>query len=190
MKRKVLFAVAFGIAISAIYIRYAPVSAGDFREIAHYAVSVREFSRCAEDRNIVDELRANAAYLFVAWNKSGYNSYRASGRQLLNLTVGKLKCATDKRRFQLESDRAIRAIELALDRGEDIDALNGNGNGALHTAIYAGNHHVIEFLLSRGARLDTENSDGKTASEILSAIVEAEIGYDATFVEPLLRARN
>lgn len=189
MKRKLVVVIALGLLTSAAAIRFAPPQPETYRDIAHYAVSVRKFPWCDQDRSFFDEQRANVAYLFVALNRSGYNSYQASGRQLLHYTTGKIKCANDQPRFQVESDRAIRAMELALRRGEDIEALNANGNNALHMAVYAGNHHVVAFLLDRGASLNTKNADGETAGQILLGMVEADIGYDPTYLEPLLQVR-
>ena len=187
MKRTVLIAIVLGIAISVVGIRFIPLTAETYRDIAHYAVSVRKASWCDEERSFFDEKKADAAFAFIAWNRAGYQSYRASGRQLLNFTVGKTKCSNTAIRFRVESDRAIRGIELGLERGEDLHALNALGESALHMAVYAGNHEVVEFLLDRGASLDQENAEGKTASQILASLLDGDIGYDATHIEPLLR---
>jgi len=189
MKRKLLVAIALGLTLLVVLIRFAPLQPETYRDLAHYAVSVRKFSSCDKERSFFDEQRANAAYWIIRWNKSGYDSYRDSGRQLLQYAVGKIKCSNDKRRFDVESDRAIRAIGLALSRGEEINVLNGNGNTALHMAVHAGNHHVVKFLLDNGASLEAKNSDGETALQIVLGMVEADIGYDPTHIEPLLRAR-
>ncbi len=190
MRRKVTIVLASFIGLLAVGLRYAPLDSDTYRDVAHYAVAVRKFSSCEKGRSSLDELRANAAYWMVSWNHAGYNSYTASGRRLLLYTVGKLKCGPDKPRFQIESDRAIRAIELALERGEDIDQLNANGDNALHMAVTAGNHLIVEFLLNSGASLEAKNSDGETAMDIVKAMVVADIGYDPTKVEPLLLAHQ
>lgn len=189
MKRRILLASVLGIAISVVGLRLAPLSAETYRDIAHYAVSVRKSSWCDKQRSLLDEQRAHLAFAFIAWNRTGYYAYRSSGRQLLNFTVGKTKCANTAARFRVESDRAIRGIELALGRGEDIHALNAIGESPLHMAVYAGNHEVIAFLLERGASLEQVNANGKTASHILASLLDADIGYDATYVEPLLRTK-
>lgn len=190
MRRKIIIVLAICIGLLAVGLRYAPLEAETYREFAHYAVAVRKFSWCEKDRRFIDELRAEAAFWLVAWNQAGYSAYRESDRRLLLYTAGKIKCGPDKPRFQIESDRAIRAMSLALDRGEDIDELNAVGNNALHMAVFAGNHLIVDFLLNRGASLEAKNSDGQTAMDIVGSMVEADMGYDPTRVEPILLAHQ
>ena len=56
----------------------------------------------------------------------------------------------------------LGAMELALERGGgDVNAIDKNGETALHGAIYrGGNIAAIQFLAERGAALDVVNSKG------------------------------
>ncbi len=59
-------------------------------------------------------------------------------------------------------DECLAAMELALAAGGgDVDAIDKNGETALHGAIYrGGNIAAIRFLADRGAKLDVVNSKG------------------------------
>jgi ankyrin repeat protein len=57
-------------------------------------------------------------------------------------------------------------VKKLLDCGASIDAVDENGNTGLHLASRLGFDLVINFLISRGAKLDIKNSEGKTASEV------------------------
>ena len=190
MQPKIVIAIAVSLTILAVSIRYAPLRESTHRDVAHYAVSVRKLSSCEKERSLLDELKAKAAYWLITWNVSGYKSYSESGRSLLLFTTGKIKCAPDKSRFLVESARANRAIDLALRRGEDINSVNGIGQNALHMAALAGNHLVAARLLDHGASLEAKNSEGETALDIVRSMAEADIGYDAAQIEPLLLTRE
>lgn len=169
-----------------IGLRYLPVGAETYRAIAHYAVSVRMSSSCTEAPGLIDHVKADAAFLFIAWNRPGYDSYSDAGRSLLHLATGKVKCAPGTARYNIEAERAIRGIDHSIRRGEDLQAVNGLGDTALHTAVAAGNHHVIAYLLGRGANPAALNADNETPVELLKGLVEAGIGYDSSSIEPLL----
>jgi ankyrin repeat protein len=65
-------------------------------------------------------------------------------------------------RFKTEA-QAIAAIDLALERGLDINAVDGRGRAALHGAALQGYDEVVQALVDRGARLDIEDNEGFTA---------------------------
>ena len=58
----------------------------------------------------------------------------------------------------------LAAVKLALDAGGgDVNAIDANGETALHGAVYrGGNISVIQFLADRGAKLDVVNAKGWT----------------------------
>jgi ankyrin repeat protein len=64
-------------------------------------------------------------------------------------------------RFKTQ-DEAIAAIDLLLQHGLDIDAVDGRGRTALHGAALQGYDEVVEALANRGATLDLEDKDGFT----------------------------
>ena len=59
---------------------------------------------------------------------------------------------------------ALAAVQLAFEAGGgDVNAIDANGETALHGAIYrGGNLAVIQFLVDRGSKLDVVNAKGWT----------------------------
>jgi len=65
---------------------------------------------------------------------------------------GKLEGALKDRPLHLAISVGARAIvEALLEKGADINLLNGQGFAPLHVAFGAGHPAIAEFLLSRGA---------------------------------------
>jgi ankyrin repeat protein len=65
-------------------------------------------------------------------------------------------------RSQAEEARALEAVQLAVELGADVNAADKDGETALHGAAYRGANAIIEFLVSRGARLDPKDRYGQT----------------------------
>ena len=65
---------------------------------------------------------------------------------------------------------ALAAIRLALDAGVDVNAQNGTGDTALHTAATSGGGQpaIIRLLVERGARLDVKNKAERTPLDAAS----------------------
>jgi ankyrin repeat protein len=68
-------------------------------------------------------------------------------------------------------DKAARAdpvevVKMILDAGADVNAANDQENTALHFAALRGNDKVVQYLVSRGARIDAKNKQGKTPAEV------------------------
>lgn len=55
---------------------------------------------------------------------------------------------------------SLAAVRLALDLGADVNAIDDNGNTALHGAAFTGANAVVRLLVERGARLDVKNKLG------------------------------
>lgn len=64
-------------------------------------------------------------------------------------------------RFKTEAD-AVRAIDILLERGLDINATDRSGRTALHGAALQGYDEVVAALVERGANLRATDSDGFT----------------------------
>jgi ankyrin repeat protein len=54
-------------------------------------------------------------------------------------------------------DEVLEAVALALELGNDINAVDNHGETAIHGAAYKNLPRVIEFLASQGARVDVWN---------------------------------
>ena len=59
----------------------------------------------------------------------------------------------------------VEVVKMILDAGADINAVNDQENAAVHLAAQRGNDKVVQYLVSRGARLDLKNKQGKTPGE-------------------------
>jgi ankyrin repeat protein len=58
-------------------------------------------------------------------------------------------------------EEALAAVKLLLDLGADVNAIDDNGDTAMHGAVYrGGNVSVIQALADKGARLDVINKKG------------------------------
>jgi len=56
---------------------------------------------------------------------------------------------------------APEAIQICLEHGADVNAVNADGNTALHGASFRGAANVVELLVAKGARMDLKNKDGR-----------------------------
>lgn len=55
----------------------------------------------------------------------------------------------------------LEAVQVALDLGADINAVDNNGETAMHSAAYKNLPKVVKFLASKGAKIDTWNRNDK-----------------------------
>ncbi len=62
----------------------------------------------------------------------------------------------------------IDAARLCLERGADINAVNENGQTALHLAVTVRSEAFITFLIERGARVDVKDKQGRTPIDVAS----------------------
>jgi uncharacterized protein len=58
--------------------------------------------------------------------------------------------------------RWIEAVQLCLELGGDVNAVNAMGLAAIHGAANRGSADIIELLARRGARLDIADKEGRT----------------------------
>jgi ankyrin repeat protein len=56
----------------------------------------------------------------------------------------------------------LEAVKLAHELGNDVNAVNSMGVGAIHGAANRGANDVIEYLAANGARLDVADKQGRT----------------------------
>jgi len=56
----------------------------------------------------------------------------------------------------------LEAVQLCVDLGLDVNAINSMGLTALHGAANRGSDDIIRFLVSKGARLDAKDKEGRT----------------------------
>jgi len=58
--------------------------------------------------------------------------------------------------------QAIASIKLCLDAGADVNAIDNQGDTALHGAAQKGDDQVVQFLVDHGAKLDIKDKKGRT----------------------------
>ena len=68
------------------------------------------------------------------------------------------------------NDEALAAAKLAWELGNDVNAVDGNGDTALHGAIHRGADGIVRFLHDKGADLDAVNETGWTALSIAQGV--------------------
>lgn len=88
-------------------------------------------------------------------------------------------------RPQQDDKDALEAVRAAVELGADVNATNDIGDTAIHGAAYVGANDIIQFLVEKGAKVDTENVYGQTAWTIAAEVMTAGLAKDKD-----LRPRN
>ena len=86
--------------------------------------------------------------------------------------------ATDVQRARSIEERAL-SVETArylVDHGADVNAAGQFGWTALHSASYQGITDLIEFLVSKGAKIDEKDGLGQTPLSISLSVLTKEAG--------------
>jgi ankyrin repeat protein len=83
---------------------------------------------------------------------------------------------TGRRKTQAE---AIEAIQLCLNAGVDVNAVDSRGQTALHGAAFQGFDQVVQFLAEHGAKLDAKDKQGKTPLDSAMGLAGG-VGFDGS----------
>jgi ankyrin repeat protein len=101
----------------------------------------------------------------------------------LFLTAGNGRGRVSNYREYTEAEEkwALETVHALVALGADIDAVNDDGQTALHAAAYIGADTIIEYLASRGAKLDVMDKFGQTALSIAANLITVGLGdnFDA-----------
>ena len=65
--------------------------------------------------------------------------------------------------FSESPARWLEAVQLCLELGGDVNAVNAMGLAAIHGAANRGSDDIIELLATQGAKIDTPDKEGRTA---------------------------
>jgi hypothetical protein len=60
------------------------------------------------------------------------------------------------------NEDALEALKVALEAGTDVNAVNQDGETALHGAAFRGSNEMVQLLVDRGAKLEIKNKLGFT----------------------------
>ncbi len=92
-------------------------------------------------------------------------------------------------------DAALDAVKLALAAGVDVDAVNEQGQSAVHGAVYRGADRIITLLADAGASLDLQDQRGRTPLDLaeqgfnqVSSVIRRD--SEAALLRELGAARN
>jgi ankyrin repeat protein len=84
-------------------------------------------------------------------------------------------------------EETLRAVQLLVERGANVNDVDANGETALHGAAYRGHNSVVQFLADKGAVLDVENRIGWTPLTIADGVLYAEFFKQHRDTAALLR---
>ena len=61
---------------------------------------------------------------------------------------------------------AVEAVKYCVELGIDVNAADNRGYTALHGAAYLGNNDMVNYLVSKGARVDAKSKAGDTVADL------------------------
>jgi len=65
---------------------------------------------------------------------------------------------------------ALEAVKMLVELGLDVNAANDRGETPLHGAAYRGANTIVEYLVSKGAKLDAKSTQGWTPWTIANGV--------------------
>lgn len=80
-----------------------------------------------------------------------------------------------------EEAKALEAVKLAVELGNDVNAENGDGRMALHGAAFLGADSVVDYLAAKGANVNGKDRYGQTALSIARGLSARANGGDKRF---------
>jgi len=86
-----------------------------------------------------------------------------------------------------ERKTAIQTVRFLVERGADVNGVGEYGWTPLHAAAYQGLDEVIEYLVSKGGRLDLLDSYGQTPRSIAETILTRKIGASTLQIPRMFR---
>jgi ankyrin repeat protein len=61
-----------------------------------------------------------------------------------------------------DARNALEAVQVAVEIGADVNAVNPDGQTAMHAAAFTGADAVVQFLADHGAEVDVKDKNGET----------------------------
>jgi ankyrin repeat protein len=93
-----------------------------------------------------------------------------------------------------QEDEVLEAVKLCVDLGSDVNAVNLAGETPMHGAAFRGVNAVVEYLVSKGAKLDVRDTRGWTPYTIANGISHGDVfkqqPQTAKLLQTLVEARG
>jgi ankyrin repeat protein len=93
-----------------------------------------------------------------------------------------------------QEGEVLEAVKLCVERGNDVNATNDLGETALHGAAFRGVNVVAEYLVEKGAKLDTRDKRGWTPLAIANGLTYTDFFkqqvHTADLLKRLMQARG
>jgi len=80
--------------------------------------------------------------------------------------------------YTVSDEALLEAVKMTIDLGADVNARNSMGLTALLGAANRGSNEIIRYLASRGAQLDAEDANGRTAVRWAEGVFLAAVGAE------------
>jgi len=69
-----------------------------------------------------------------------------------------------------EARNALEAVQVAVEVGADVNAVNADGQTAMHAAAFTGADAIVQFLADHGAKVDVPDKRGETPWSMAAGI--------------------
>lgn len=69
-----------------------------------------------------------------------------------------------------EAQNALEAVQVAIEVGADVHAINADGQTAMHAAAFTGAEAIVQFLADQGAEVDVADKQGETPWSMAAGI--------------------
>jgi ankyrin repeat protein len=93
-----------------------------------------------------------------------------------------------------QEDEVLEAVKLCVERGNDVNAVNLAGETPMHGAAFRGVNAVVDYLVSKGAKLDAKDSRGWTPYTVANGIAYGDVfkqqPQTAKLLKTLVEARG
>ncbi|HTB17314.1 MAG TPA: ankyrin repeat domain-containing protein [Bryobacteraceae bacterium] len=79
----------------------------------------------------------------------------------------------DEEKREPTDDERLQAVQLCLDHGADVNAVesaDAGGSTALHIAAGKGSDRIVQLLLEHGAKTDIKDKQGRTALDVANGV--------------------